>query len=262
MAAPAQRRISATTTTLLVAAGAAWVATIAWAGAMGTGAVPGTMGLNMAAFVVMWGLMMAAMMLPSVWPFVAMYSRTVRRNRALRLVGLGAGYIGAWTATGVGAFGMAWLVAELAADMPAVARATAVATFLAVGVYQLTPLKLRCLSHCRSPLSHLLHYISYTGPLRDVKAGLRHGWFCFGCCWALMVLMVAFGVMNVWAMVGLAAVIGVEKTWRHGERFARVVGVAALGCAVAVAVFPGLAPGIDPDRVVDMTGPAGAPPDL
>ncbi len=67
-----------------------------------------------------------------------------------------------------------------------------------------------------------------------------------------MLLMIAFGVMNVGAMVGLAAVIAIEKLWRHGETFARVVGVACLVFAVLVLFEPGLAPGLDPDGVNPM----------
>jgi predicted metal-binding membrane protein len=195
----------------------------------------------------MWAVMMAAMMLPSVWPFAAVYARTVTTRRPSRLGTLAVGYLAAWAATGVVAYGLARVFGELAADHPDAAHFTAVAAFAGVGVYELTPLKRRCLSHCRSPLAHLFHYLSFRGPTRDARAGLYHGLFCVGCCWALMVLLVAFGVMNVVAMVGLAVIIGVEKTWRHGERFARLVGVAAVVYAAVLVVEPSLAPGLDPD---------------
>jgi len=67
-----------------------------------------------------------------------------------------------------------------------------------------------------------------------------------------MLLMIAFGVVNVGAMVGLAAVIAIEELWRHGETFARVVGVAWLVFAVVVLFEPDLAPGLDPDGVNQM----------
>jgi predicted metal-binding membrane protein len=67
-----------------------------------------------------------------------------------------------------------------------------------------------------------------------------------------MVLMIAFGVMNLGAMIGLAGVIAVEKVWRHGERFARVFGVGCLVFAVILIFEPGLAPGLDPDAVMPM----------
>jgi predicted metal-binding membrane protein len=233
---------------LLAAAAVAWVATIAWARDMDMGAEPGTMGLGLAAFVALWALMMAAMMLPSVWPFVTTYGRTVQTRRPARLTALASGYLATWAAAGVVGFAVAWTFGELAESRPGLAQATAVVTFAACGAYQLTPLKFRCLQHCRSPITHLFHYLGLTGPFRDVEAGARHGLFCLGCCWSLMVLLVAFGVMNLPAMVGLAVVIGVEKTWRRGAGFARVVGVACLLYAVALAVEPGLAPGLDPGR--------------
>jgi predicted metal-binding membrane protein len=147
-------------------------------------------------------------------------------------------------------------VAQLVNDRPAWATAVAVAVFTACGVYQLTPLKSRCLKHCRSPLSLLLHYGSYQGSLRDVRAGAHHGAWCLGCCWSLMALFVVLGVMNVAAMVVLAAVVLAEKLWVHGELLARAVGVAALALAVAVIWVPELAPGLH--GTSQMMGMAGS----
>jgi predicted metal-binding membrane protein len=83
---------------------------------------------------------------------------------------------------------------------------------------------------------------------------MSHGWFCLGCCWALMLLMVAFGVMNVGAMVGLAVIIGVEKLWRYGETFAKAIGAASLIYAVALVFNPELAPGLDAGALMQMGG--------
>jgi len=128
----------------------------------------------------------------------------------------------------------------------------AVLVFAGVGLYQLTPLKFRCLKHCRTPLGHMMHYASFQGPLRHFNAGAHHGLFCLGCCWALMVLMVAFGVMNLWAMIILAVVIALEKLWKRGELLAKGAGVASLILAVVVIFQPGVAPGLDPDNVMNM----------
>lgn len=251
-AALAPRRISTTSVVLAVGALAAWAATISWITADDMVAMPGTMGMGIASFTLMWGLMMAAMMLPSVAPFISTYERTVTTHRVGRLAGLAFGYLLVWTAVGVVAFVVADWFGALAADRAGIAHGVAIGTFAVVGVYQLTPLKFRCLSHCRSPLGHLMHYLGFRGPLRDVRAGASHGAFCLGCCWALMLLMIAFGVMNVGAMVLLAAVIAVEKVWRYGDRFARLVGVACLAFAVLLVFEPGLAPGLDPDSVMTM----------
>jgi predicted metal-binding membrane protein len=248
---PRRSRLPASGVVLVALAVVAWVATIAWANSRHMSAMPGTMGLGLGEFVAMWALMMAAMMLPSVWPFVAVYERTIRAQRVVRLGALAAGYLLAWALAGVVAYGVAWVFGELAADRPGLARVVGVAAFAALGIYQLTPLKFRCLSHCRSPLAHLLHYSSFKGRLRDLRAGIEHGLFCLGCCWALMLVLVAFGVMNLPAMIGVAVIIAVEKVWRFGETFARVVGVTALVYAALVGVDPSLAPGLDPAVVMN-----------
>lgn len=251
-AALAPRRISTTSVVLAVTAVLAWVATIAWVRVEDMGAMPGTMGMTLVSFTAMWSLMMAAMMLPSVAPFIRTYQGTVVEYRAVRLSALALGYLLVWTAVGVIAFFVASWFGDLAAEQAEVAQVVAVTTFAVVGVFQLTPVKFRCLSHCRSPIGHLMHYLGFRGRTRDLRAGASHGWFCLGCCWALMLLMIAFGVMNLGAMVGLAVVIAIEKVWRHGEKFARVVGVVCLVFAVALVFEPGLAPGLDPDAVMMM----------
>ena len=120
----------------------------------------------------------------------------------------------------------------------------AVAAFAACGAYQLSPLKDRCLAHCRSPLGLLLHYGSYRGRFRDLRVGVHDGGYCLGCCWGLMVILIAVGVMNVAAMVGLAALVLIEKVWRWGPAAGRLAGIAALALAVATIWLPWLAPGL------------------
>ena len=161
-ARPLGRRLglSASGAALLALSALAWIGTIAWATSRDMSAMPGTMGLSLGEFVAMWALMMAAMMLPSVWPFVAVYERTIRAHRGVRLGALAAGYLLAWSIVGIGAYAIAWVFGELASDRPGLARVVAALAFVALGIYQLTPLKFRCLSHCRSPLAHLLHYLS------------------------------------------------------------------------------------------------------
>ncbi len=240
--APTLRQVTLPSSLLLLAAAAAWVAVLALAPDMST--VPGTMGLSFGAFVVLWALMMAAMMLPTVAPFAALYSRTLTERRTARVSELAVGYLLVWALTGVPAYVLVRLSGELATDRPTAARVVAVAALTACGAYQLTPLKERCLAHCRSPLGFLLHYAGYRGRLRDLRVGVHHGAYCLGCCWALMVVLVAVGMMNPVAMVVLTAVVLVEKTWAWGHRFSLVVGVLAIVLAVGVAFRPGLAPGL------------------
>jgi len=227
---------------LLIVAAGAWAGTVLLA--RGMAGMSGTMGLDLAAFVLVWTLMMAAMMLPSVTPLASLYARTVQSNRMARIAALVAGYLAVWALAGVPAFGLAWLAGWMTGKHPGAAHVLAVAVFAACGVYQLSRLKDRCLAHCRSPIALLLHYGSYRGRTRDLRTGAHHGAYCLGCCGALMVILVAVGVMNVAAMVGLAAVVLVEKTWRWGVIAGRVFGVAALGLAVAIIWLPWLAPGL------------------
>jgi predicted metal-binding membrane protein len=227
---------------LLIVAAGAWAATVALARGM-TG-MAGTMGLGLALFVPIWTLMMAAMMLPSVAPTASLYARTVQGNRTMRIAGLVVGYLGVWAAAGLPAYGLARLAGWLAGMHPSAAHVLAVAIFAACGLYQLSSLKDRCLAHCRSPLGLLMHYASYRGRLRDLRVGAHHGAYCLGCCWGLMLILVAVGVMNIVVMVGLAALVLIEKVWAWGPAAGRLAGAAALALAVATIWLPWLAPGL------------------
>ena len=227
---------------LLILAAGAWAATIALTREMA--GMTGTMGLGLALFVPVWTLMMAAMMLPSVAPTASLYAKTFRDNRAVRTTGLVVGYLAVWAAAGVPAYGLAWLAGWLTGKHPSAAHIMAVAVFAVCGLYQLSSLKDRCLAHCRSPLGLLLHYGSYQGRSRDLRVGVHHGAYCLGCCWGLMVILIAVGVMNVVAMIGLAALVLVEKAWRWGPAAGRLAGAAVLALAVATIWLPWLAPGL------------------
>jgi predicted metal-binding membrane protein len=226
---------------LLVIAAIAWVALIAYA--RGMSMVSGTMGLGLLAFIPVWTLMMGAMMLPTVAPVAVLYERTVSDNRVLRLGAFAATYIVLWGLAGIPAFAIAALLSSVAMDHPQTARYMAAGIFLILAAYQVSPLKDRCLRHCRSPLMLLIHYANYRGPLRDVRAGAHHALYCLGCCWALMLVLVVAGLMNLLVMVVLAAVILTEKYWSRGEAFSRVVAAAAVVLAIAAIFVPGLAPG-------------------
>jgi predicted metal-binding membrane protein len=230
------------TAVLLLLAAGAWAATVAVARGM-TG-MSGTMGLSFLLFILVWTLMMAAMMLPSVAPLASLYARSMTSSRTARLSGMVAGYLLVWAAAGVPAYALAALTGWLDGHHPAVAHGLAVAIFAGCGIYQLTGLKDRCLAHCRSPFGLLLRYGSFRGRTRDLRVGAHHGAYCLGCCWALMVILIAVGVMNIAAMLALAVLILAEKTWARGELTARLAGVAALGLAIATVWLPWLAPGL------------------
>lgn len=230
-----------------VVAGLAWVLTVGQARDMGV--EPGTMGLALPLFLVLWVTMMAAMMLPSMAPVAITWVRAIGRRssgwtRTARTVGFVGGYLLVWTAFGLLAYGALALTGDLVADHPDAGRWIGAAAFALAGLYQLGPLKNVCLRHCRDPMSHLMHYAGFRPPARDLRVGLHHGAYCVGCCAGLMVVLVPLGVMNVAAMAGLALVIFVEKLGPRGPLLGRLVGVAFLVLAVLAPfqswVLPGL----------------------
>lgn len=229
---------------------------------MGVG--PGTMGLSLAAFLALWVVMMMAMMFPSVAPMVVMWIRSVsaRPTRSARVTGVAGflcGYLVAWAA-----FGLLVYVALIAADRlvdasPLTVKWTGAAVFLLAGIYQLTPLKQTCLRHCRSPIGSLFHYASFKGPARDLRVGMHHGFYCVGCCWGLMIVLVAVGAMNIAVMAALAAVILIEKIWRYGRSFAIALGITLIVLAVLAPSMPRLLPGLHQTTPMSDQMPAQTP---
>ena len=237
---------------LVALAALAWAAVAAYARKMGNG--PGSMGMPLREFMPMWAAMMVAMMLPAVAPVASLYVRTITSNRTTRLTVFVVGYLGIWAAAGIPTYMVLRLVDHAAGGNDTTMRNIAVLALVSAGAYQLSALKARCLRHCRSPLAQLLRYGNVKGPLRDLKVAAHHGGYCLGCCWALMALFVAFGVMNVWIMLGLAAAVLAEKVLRRGEAIGRLTGVACLVLAVLVLTSPWVAsevvPRVNSDRAM------------
>ncbi|KAE8764518.1 DUF2182 domain-containing protein [Georgenia thermotolerans] len=235
-------RRNAVIAVLLAAAALAWAVTAALAlGGMGAPGMPATMGLSVGPFLGVWALMMAAMMLPAVAPVAALYLRALGASRPGRVAGFLGGYLLVWAAAGLPAYLLARAAGRLAADQPRTAQVLAVATFVGVAVYQVSPLKRVCLRSCRSPLGQFLRYAQVTGPLRDLRVGVHHGLYCLGCCWALFVALMAVGLMNLVAMATLSGLVAAEKLWSHGVAASRLVAVGALGVAILLAARPELA---------------------
>jgi predicted metal-binding membrane protein len=235
------RQVAGPWSVLLVLATLAWVLTVQQARGMGVG--PGTMGMALPFFLGMWVVMMSAMMFPSVAPIAILWTRSIARRsdgleRATRTASFVGGYLVAWTAFGGVAFAALIGTQHLVDASPEAAKWLGISLLAVAGVYQLTPLKTACLKHCRSPMTQLLHYANFKGRARDLKVGTHHGLYCVGCCWGLMVTLVAVGVMNIAAMVVLAAVIFIEKLWRRGDQFSRLVGVGFLVVAGLAAFYP------------------------
>lgn len=225
----------------------AWVLTIGQG--RGMGVEPGTMGMALPLFLLLWLTMTAAMMLPSMAPVAITCVRGIgwqssgwtRTARTAEFVG---GYLLVWTAFGLLAYTALAVTGGLVDDRPAAGRWIGTVAFLLAGLYQLGPLKNVCLRHCRDPMGHLVRYAGFRRPARDLRVGVHHGAYCVGCCTGLMIVLIPLGVMNVAAMAGLAVVIFVEKLWSRGPLLARAVGVALLVLAVLAPFHDWLLPGL------------------
>jgi predicted metal-binding membrane protein len=232
---------------LVLIAVLAWVITYQQARGMGIG--PGTMGIALLPFLLLWVIMMAAMMLPSMAPVAVTWAKGIGRQssgwaKAFRLTQFIGGYLLAWTAFGFVAYGGLALTGHLVNRYPDSGRWIGAAAFLLAGLYQLGPLKYICLRHCRDPISQLMKYANFPRPARDLRVGLHHGAYCVGCCWALMVVLIPLGVMNIPAVAALAAVIFLEKLWRYGPYLARLTGIVFLILAVLAPFQDWLLPGL------------------
>jgi predicted metal-binding membrane protein len=104
------------------------------------------------------------------------------------------------------------------------------------GLYQWSPWKNSCLEHCRGPLLFIQRHGGFRPQAgASVLLGLRHGLYCIGCCWALMLLLFVGGVMNMAWIAGLAALVLVEKLWSQGLFLSRAVGLAAIAGGLLLA---------------------------
>lgn len=218
---------------------------------MGPGTDLGALGWYMG----IWVTMMAAMMLPAAAPMVLFFAR-IARERARRGKAtvptwiFVAGYLAAWSAFGLLAYAVYRSVAMVDpgflawdAQGPLVAGG---AVALA-GLYQLTPLKSVCLRHCRSPLHFVLHGWR-EGRFGALRMGAEHGAYCVGCCWGLMLVLFALGVMSLVWMAVLAAVIFAEKVTPAGARLARGLALVFVALGIWVAAAPSTVPGVTDPR--------------
>lgn len=188
---------------------------------------------------VMWTVMMAGMMLPGAAPTIALFASLDRRRRASRgaastIGAFAAGYIAVWTGFSIAATLLQWGLDSALLLTMAQAAASPLAAgglLLAVGLYQLTPLKHACLARCRSPLGFLLSQWR-DGPAGAFRLGILHGAWCLGCCSFLMLLLFVGGVMNlVWA-AALGLTVMAEKLVPRGDQLARGIGVVLIAAGI------------------------------
>ncbi|WP_111418867.1 DUF2182 domain-containing protein [Rhodoplanes roseus] len=182
----------------------------------------------------MWSAMALAMMLPTAGPMILTYAEIAataarRGEPTVSPVALIVGYAGVWLAFALVAAAVQAGLARLALLDPAMSSASPLfsgAVFVGAGVYQFSPLKYACVTRCQRPFPFfLLHWTSRAGGV--VRLGMRQGLLCLGCCWAMMLVMFAVGVMNVVWMALLGIVMGAEKI-AVTTRFSKAIGVVFL----------------------------------
>ena len=166
----------------------------------------------------MWAVMMTAMMLPSATPMVLQFTAVIRRSDlsrpAVRSYAFTAGYLVAWSLFAAAAVAVQRLLVSAFALTPMMTLSSsraASAVLALAGVYQLTPLKRACLSSCQSPVTFIARHWQ-SGLAGAFRMGVAHGVFCIGCCWALMLLLFAGGVMHLTTIALLTIVVLIEKT--------------------------------------------------
>lgn len=192
----------------------------------------------------MWWFMMVAMMLPSAAPTILLAAALNRRSNGDRppygAAGFfTAGYLLAWLFFSAVAVATQWTLERsdlLSFMMQSTSSNLTGGLLLAAGLWQLTPIKQACLRHCRSPVEYLTRH-RRPGNCGALVMGMGHGTYCLGCCWFLMALLFAGGVMNLYWIVGLALFVLVEKMFAHGAWFGRAAGVGLIVAGTAVLVL-------------------------
>jgi len=183
---------------------------------------------------IMWVVMMIGMMTPSVAPMILIYAR-VGREAAITgqpfaaSAWFAAGYLLSWTAFSLAATSAQWTLERAALLTPMMESASNILggiLLIAAGLYQWTPLKDACLSNCQTPLTFIMRHGGFRRETTGALAlGLRHGLYCIGCCWVVMLLLFVGGVMNLLWIAALSVLILLEKAVSFGRLIGRLAGV-------------------------------------
>jgi len=206
---------------------------------------------SLALFLVAWQVHVAAMMLPTTLPMAGLFNKVAaaQQHPGLARLGFQGGYLAVWTAFGIVALlgdallrgvGGQWLLQR--------PEWLAGAVLVLAGAFQFSSLKDRCLDKCRQPRSFLLNHYRQ-GVAGGFSLGARHGLFCLGCCWALMLVMFVVGIANLAWMAPLAALMLAEKVSRHGRRIVRPTGVVLMLVGVLVILDPAWMPSLIPTAI-------------
>lgn len=184
----------------------------------------------------MWSVMMVAMMLPSAFPMIFTFTKVQQRQASAgRMTAptwlFVAGYLCVWVGFSMVAAITQWSLHEyalLSSTMGKVGPLLGGGILITAGLFQFSKLKQACLRMCRTPLGFLM------AEWRDglggaLVMGSRHGLYCTGCCWALMLVMFVGGVMNLALMAALAVYFVAEKLLPRAQQFSQLTGALLVG---------------------------------
>jgi predicted metal-binding membrane protein len=199
-----------------------------------------------AEFEEMWGVMMLAMMLPSMWPSIRLFRRVaLARDESeaswLSLV-MVFGYFLVWLAFGILVYGAGEALTTAAMSSRAVGRGiplAAAACLVIAGVYQLTPWKMTSLMQCRDPL-HFVTFRPGGGWREALRLGVALGEFCIASGWGLMLMLLVLGMTSVPLIIGIAIVIAAEKLLPQPNIVAQGIGLVAITIGVVSVVLVGI----------------------
>lgn len=188
---------------------------------------------------IMWSVMMFAMMTPSAAPMILTYTKIARQQKTTIKPVLGTavfyfGYLLVWMAFSAaatlaqGGLHAATLLSPL---METTSPVIGGIILIAAGVFQFTPLKYACLSHCRTPMGYFMTEWR-EGKLGALVMGLRHGVYCVGCCWLIMALLFVAGVMNLFWIAVIAAYVLAEKLLPGGHKVSWGIGTLMSGWGI------------------------------
>ena len=189
----------------------------------------------------MWAVMMVGMMLPSAAPAILLYAAVLRNSAGAeapvaRTYAFAGGYVLAWLGFSLGATLLQWALAEAALLSPMMvgtSPALGAAILILAGAYQLTPLKQSCLTRCRAPAAFITQHFR-PGVSGALRLGARHGLYCVGCCWALMLLLFFGGVMSLAWIAAITIFVLLEKLAPYGAQGGRLSGVLLMAMGLYV----------------------------
>ena len=233
--------------TVLAWADLVWLANDMWMGGMdmiGFRMIPAGLGwmmpvsapwqpIEFIAVFAMWIVMMIGMMTPSVAPMILVYARVAGANadggRSLTSSAwFTLGYLLSWTMFALVATCAQWMLERAALLTPMMESASKILggiVLIIAGIYQWTPVKDACLSYCQTPVGFILRYGVRPEARGALALGFRHGLYCIGCCWPVMLLLFVAGAMNLFWIAALSALVLAEKVLPFGRLVPRFAGI-------------------------------------